>query len=419
MSNNLPHEIQVKTLADGVQYILPKRQLGKARWLGLIPLIFGGIMLLFLLVWLFIPAITAFKDIGEGDSAAWAPVLFGVFGLLFLIPDGALIIVGLAVLQNNTHSRILLQNQRLYAIERLGLIRLKRKRPADRITELEIGPAITSAFEDADHTTIKIFKDIDVLCGISAEGDGIQPLLIAPGYPRQLLQPFATELAQALDATDRTKLVSERGPAVSVIENEDESDPTVPEQFTEEKRQQPAGAKSIIEHRDDGLTITVPPLGFFKSSKGLGTAALLWTGFCTFFITMTILADTGVIGDQDNNSPPWWVYLLLAVFMSVGIGIGTYAYILGKRQAIIDVVGHTLLVTRKGVRNTTQAEWHADDLQSIDLGPSNMKVNEKPVMQLHIQPREGKRLAMLTQLDDRELKWIARTLRHALGVGRR
>ena len=75
------------------------------------------------------------------------------------------------------------------------------------------------------------------------------------------------------------------------------------------------------------------------------------------------------------------------------------------------MVGSTLLVTRAGLFGQKQQEWQAEDLRTIRLGPSGTEVNDQPINQLHLVPRKGKKVGMLTERDDDELEWIAAVLR--------
>ena len=63
--------------------------------------------------------------------------------------------------------------------------------------------------------------------------------------------------------------------------------------------------------------------------------------------------------------------------------------------------------------------WRAGELSAIRIGPSGMSVNDVPVMELQIHPKDGKKVGLLSQLDDEEIDWIAAHLRKALNVGKR
>jgi hypothetical protein len=50
------------------------------------------------------------------------------------------------------------------------------------------------------------------------------------------------------------------------------------------------------------------------------------------------------------------------------------------------------------------------------LGRSGMEVNDKPVMELQIVCKDGKKVGFLSQRNEGELLWIAAVLRQALDV---
>ncbi len=136
--------------------------------------------------------------------------------------------------------------------------------------------------------------------------------------------------------------------------------------------------------------------------------AIFWLG-----ITGVITFAMAVSGDA-----PWFAFLFMGVFWVIGIAMAVGAVRMGKRQAIIDVIGDTLLVSETTGQRTKQHEWTADQIRSIHMGPSGMEVNNKPIMQLQIQPIEGKKLGIFSNRDRNELRWLATTLRQSLGLSR-
>ena len=47
-----------------------------------------------------------------------------------------------------------------------------------------------------------------------------------------------------------------------------------------------------------------------------------------------------------------------------------------------------------------------------------MSVNDQPVRELQIQPKQGKTVGLLAQLNDEELEWVAYELRQQTGLPR-
>ena len=172
----------------------------------------------------------------------------------------------------------------------------------------------------------------------------------------------------------------------------------------------PPRTVAIMEQRDDGITLTIPRVGILKGSKGLLGFSIFWNGFMLLFTGALVFSGALSYGMGLIFVP------FLALFWAIGL-FTLYSVInTGRRQAILDVVGDTLLVSRKNLFKTQQQKVHRDQIKSICKGPSGTKINDVPVMELHIRRSGAKKIAMLSQLSDDELAWIASELRAALGV---
>jgi hypothetical protein len=55
-------------------------------------------------------------------------------------------------------------------------------------------------------------------------------------------------------------------------------------------------------------------------------------------------------------------------------------------------------------------------LTAIRADASSMEVNHRPVIQLQIHPRAGKKVGLLSGRNEDELRWMATRLRRALNV---
>ena len=418
MANDLPADVRVVLLSDGVRYVLPRRELGKGRWVGLLPLAMGLFATGFMAFWMWMPISGGIHQLRDGKAFGWAMIAFGALGLFGLLTGLGLMGLGIALLTNATHSEVEISGGKLRAIERFGLIKWTRKRPVAVIEKLELGsPLIGSeTSRGADPSTIHIGAGLDPnLSTIRAMGKGIKLLIVAPGYPRQWLMPLAEALSERMSGGGlggRSRLFDRDEPRVKVVERpaQDKDSEELDEAIAAELLEPPVDAKSTLERRDDGLTITVPPSGLFRGTKGMGCFAVLWNLFVAGFITIMVV--TTIRG----NGPEWFVYLFMIPFVAAGVGMGLLAANMGKRRAIIDVVGDTLLISRQGIFGARQHEWPAGDIAKIIVGPSGMEVNDKPIYELQIHPRTGKKVGLLGQLDEEELEWIALRLRRALGV---
>jgi hypothetical protein len=177
----------------------------------------------------------------------------------------------------------------------------------------------------------------------------------------------------------------------------------------------PPGSPIEVKHFEDGISITVPPAGLWKGSRGLFGFGVLWCGFMTVFSSMFLFI--GVKAQDVQGGDKLWIFVLFViVFWSVGIGLLLGGINMGRRQAGLAVAGGTLMVLQTGIFGKKQREWPLSDIEAICVGPSGMEVNGVPVMQLQIHDADGKKLGLLAGRTDEELEWMAHELRVAAGV---
>ncbi len=420
MAMTLTEDVREVLLPDGVRWVLPRRQLGKARHAGWVFVGFGLAVAAFMVFWMWGTTSAGIEQVREGQRFGWALIAFGAFGVIGLIVGMGMTGFGLALATNLTHSEIAITRDRLRAIERFGAMRWTRRRPIDAIEKLEIDTQlIVSKARRSGGTKAMALGELNPdLAAMRAVGQGIQPLILAAGYPCAMVERMAHVLAERLENDGRAKLFDDARGRVKVVEYSPDDEDKPDEQREAARLEPPVGARSTLDQRDDGLTITVPPGGFFKGTKGLGCFAVLWNLFVGAFVVVMVLSALGVIPGEDGAGPGWLVFLFMLPFVAVGVGMMLFAVNMGRRQAIIDVVGDVLLISYEGLFGTKQHEWPADAVEKIIVGPSGMQVNNQPVMELQVHRREGGKVGLLGQLDDEELEWIALILRRGLGAGK-
>ena len=117
-----------------------------------------------------------------------------------------------------------------------------------------------------------------------------------------------------------------------------------------------------------------------------------------------------------QHKTEWFVYLIIVGFWGIGIAMLVAAINMGKRHAVIDMIHDTLLITRKNLFGVKQHEWRRSDIESIRCGASGMEVNNEPVIELQIHPKEGKKVGLFSGRDVAELKWMAAVMRVAMDL---
>jgi len=397
MDQPLPPEIQVTDLPDGVRYRLPLRQLGWWRLFGLVPLAFGTFFAGFAIFWML-----GASGLLEGGEISWPRMLFGLFAVPFIAGGLSIIGVGLFILAG--HSEVELTRKTLRAIEATGPIRWSRKRSVEKLRRFVVGSA--RAMGKDHHPTPEFLSEF---AGIKAELEKTdQWLLLAPGYPRALLLPLANEMARLCNLSSQTAPVPAEQPAVRVVEETDQG--VIP---ALERPEKPADSPVLLEEDANSLTLTVPPQGIWRGSHGLIIFAFLWCGMTTIGTAFAI--HSIIHGDADG----WFVLLFLLIFWVIGIGLLLGAIHMGRRRAVLAVVGGRLLVLQSGLFGSKRREWGREEIADLCTGPSGMEVNDKPVPELQVYLPKGEKVGLLGGRSEEELQWLATVLRRALKIASR
>ena len=106
----------------------------------------------------------------------------------------------------------------------------------------------------------------------------------------------------------------------------------------------------------------------------------------------------------------------LVVFWGVGIGMLVGAIYMGTQSAMIGVRDGSLFVERKTMFGVHWTDFEPGRISRIEVGSSNMSVNDVPIMQLNITPVEEDSVGLFAQLSNEELQWLAQQLNKDLGL---
>lgn len=410
-------------LADGAKYILPVRPLSIARFAGLFSMGFGVLFSGFAVFWMLMAA----QNIGS-DPIGFFFILFGLpfffFGL-FPFFKGLSILVG--------HNQITVTNGKLRASECVGPFRWTRVRSVDVVEKLEITKGIrrrTNTSSSRSDKTIKLMIDGSNLGTLRALGAKMKsPLVLAWGYPEEALEQLAEDVAKRCGAVGPARMFDDDDRKIEIVETStnldrlmarmrgEEVSEEVDEPSDDGNLEQPTGSQVIVEANDVGATINIPPAGIWRGSKGLMSFGIFWTIFVGI-ITVTL----AVSAINDSSSLEIIPFFILIPFWGVGVGMIVAGINMGKRKAILDIVGDTLLITRQNIFGTKQHEWTRDQITSIRVGPSGMEVNKKPVLNLQIHTlktdaksdKDTEKLGLFAGRDEDELRWLAAVLRQQL-----
>ena len=295
----------------------------------------------------------------------------------------------------------------IIAAERLGPLRWRRRRPLAGLRRLEVNRGTTRV-----NGRLVTEGTLAEMSAMIARFDNGRPFLLAAGYPESWLTSLANGVAADLEALGPAELLDDNETITVEVVRPTEDDLDQDERPVE----QPSSSRVTVQQNADGITLTIPPAGLRRGSKGLFAFSLVWNGF------MTVLT-IGVIVAVTTQSPlpdkPWLAALFYAGFWLIGIALLVAAVNMGRRHAIIDVVDNVLLINRKNLFGIKSHQWPRDELDSIAVGPSGMKVNDVPVLELKVRPGHGRPVGLFAGRDEPELRWIAWTLRDRLDLVRR
>jgi hypothetical protein len=349
------------------------------------------------------PIMTFFQAGGPGE-------MFSLFLLCLLVPfvlvGLSLAAVGLFFL--NGHSEIELSGGTLRAIERAGPMHWTGSRPADAIRRLKF----SSGKVNGRPVTRGPLAN---LAELRAEFDQAKPLVLADAYPAAWLRPLADDLARRCPLASEESPCPTEPPVIEVIEV-----PAAPTEFRE-RDTQPAGSTAILDETLHGLTITLPPAGLWRgtSTRVLFIFGLFWCGL-TLFVSVGFIV--GEVPGVANDQGAFWLIVvgILSLFGAIGIGLMLTAFEMGRREVFLDVVGDSLMVSQTGLFGGKKREWPREQVADIRTGPSGWSTGSedhpRPIIELQIHVKKGKKVGLLMGRDEAELFWIATVLRRALRV---
>lgn len=373
------------------RYVLPKRPLGAMRKLGWIPLGIGVFVVTFMIFWMHGAMAGSLHSNGLGK---WIGIGFGLMGLPGLAAGLGFLALGVAILTNAAHSEIAIGEGTLCAIERIGPILIRRRRFISQVTRLVVEKGGITVTDANRGTSTTFAKDLALL---RAEVSTGKPFVMVVGYPHDVLRPLADTLAAAMSLRGPAGGVSEEAPVVEVVERE----AGVPAAEIEVPK--PSGTDITCLPEPHGLAISVPPKGIWKGSQGLFFFSLLWNGFMVVF---TVLMTKG--------HPPLPVYLFVVGFWAIGLGMLAGAISMGKRRTLIAVVNDALAYRVIGPFKTTESKVSLAEIDTIRVGPSGVEVNNRPLMEVQIIPKNGKKIGLLSTRSRDEQEWLAYVLRQHL-----
>ena len=420
MEQTNEYRIEAEPTRYGQRIQLPDRDFGEASVFGWALVAFGAVGVLFMLGWIGFPVTMGIGLVLQGQWFGCLIIGFGMLGMSGLFMSLKLLTAGIAIVRNRVGCEIQITNDKLISRERFGWFSHRTKVDRKKIDSLFLRPLLSDSFEDdggqtnlqIDWLTKKLPANWYVISTEQRKGS-----MFAAGYPSDVLAPLAELIKDELDR-NRVGLVSivDSIPTsqvtpdtqtiqqpVSIVRQSAEDVEAAPIEL-------PANSSLAISDQDGATVYRVPAKGVWKGSHGLMILGVFWNGFLAF-VTLAMLTGNGeVVADL------WVLILVFALFWAVGIGIVVGAFYLGSQSALVGVREGLLFIERKTIFGTKWTEFDPGGIASLHTGPSNMEVNDRPVMELKIQPVGEPVIGMFSQLAVEEIRWLAQQLSDQLDL---
>lgn len=398
--------IVVVPLTGGVRYELPHRSSKALRTAGWVLVGIGGFVTAFMLFWMNWP----FRDfLRENGVGRWFSLAFALTGLIGLLPGLGMLLGGMGVLAGLSHCAVEVAGTEIKLIERCGLLRWSWTRKIADMTQLYLScdPAPTDAMDGGTPPSSRSSR----IEGISTVGkdEKTSGLIIAAAYPRTVLQALITELS------DKTGLPIVRDEDFLDDEDEANLDPVEAAAIHDRlSSEHPPKTDIVLQNLPDGVGLSVPPSGLWKGTKGIFLFVIAWDVICTGIILVMVF---GIFrGGSNGDIPPVGVFVVMAIFLAIGIAMTLGAISMGTRRALVAATKGALTVRQISPFRTREWQFAAGEVAAIRMGASGTTVNDTPVMELQIVDRKGKKVGFLSQRTNEELMWLAAVLRLTLNI---
>lgn len=388
-------------MTRGVRYVLPPRRVPHQRPVGL------GIAAVCLGVIALAAAMTR--------GMWWPPLVhllgggsptLGLMTIVFPLAFAAIAARGVrfGLLVAFGHSEIAVDARRVVGVHRFGPVRRRRAVNAADIERVIIEPGLGDREGKPDDAFGKGLANLVV---DHAHADPAKrKVALTHAYPRETIVALAGVIGETLSVP-----VVEEAPA-SLSERLGRSDEPLGGLH---RVRRPKRATAELTESPGGISVTLPPRGFVKGSKGLGAFAIVWLVFIGVFSAFWVAAANGTKSSLVLLFP----MLICGVFWLVGFGMLFGAIRSGRRRGLIDATAGELVITRQSVGRPKVDGWTADEIDRVVVGPSGTTINDKPVLELQVHLAAGGKRGFFPERRDDELRWLAAEIAHALGKGPR
>jgi len=388
-----PDQVRVDSepVAGGMRLVLPPRPGGLlARVGGVFMLAAVGELLLgcFLL-----DQIVSRAAKSEGSFLSQGPAIWILAFLLFL-PAAVLFVLG--ALWRWGRTEITCVEGRLQVRGRWRAFALRKRTPDEPVAALEIRPSASVAGQGTDPTRSEDW----ILVAWYGRSPSI-PIVV--GYPREWLLRLVEEMRPLLS-----------GPGAAPIPVWDRGDPAaVAAADAVWAEHLPPGSNVECEEFGHELRIHVRPGGWRGPSVAMLGIGLVFTIAGTALAALWVFGVVGRPG-RSEGPPPAVLVAFAGVSLLVGTACCMQARTMARRRATLILTPGELKVHVRGGWRSREYCWPRNEVTSVEVGPSQLEVNRRPVPELKVVLASGERRGLLMGMPDATLSWLAARLRREL-----
>jgi hypothetical protein len=388
MSPLLPPEVRVVTTPKGARYDLPWRATPPHfRWRSRVAAA-AAVLALALAVYQFLQPPAPHR--GKNSPPPWG----------FFLLAGAGVALVYASARRFTRCTAEVGPDKLVLREWQGPFPLERERPLDRVRGLVVHP-LPGAAAEAGAVIATADGVIEVVC------EGVQPVWWGHGYPQALLAPLAKDLAARCRVASRAAARDESPAAPPPF-----VEPPLRDSDSADVAEQPARSRAVLHRSPGGVTLTLPPAGYWGNERAVAMWALaIFWGLGPSGMAVMIGVDVLRHGLQYP-----WLWGFVAALLAVVPGVVLFVYENAERRTTLAVRGGRLTrIKTSPVFGPERLTWRREEILALRTATSKGGKGP-PSVAVTVYPAGGEPVKLMESIEQQEMGWIATVLRQELGV---
>ncbi|MEM7227723.1 MAG: hypothetical protein AAF432_02805 [Planctomycetota bacterium] len=427
MSHRETSTIRERLVGDGTEITLPSRDLGRLRLIALIPLAIAVVLVIDVIV-------DVSRSLNSGFAFSAALVVDGVQLI------AAIIFLRMASYALKTKTRFHINSTGITVHDHFGPKKLRRTH-AGPFSDIEILRADDDTSPEVPAFLQRLLHNVAGLTLIKAGTDGRRDadrFITAVAFPPDVVEALAPILVQNLQRADlaRDALLDDdyQPRSASIFEDTDAARRSTDhdeladaEGDVRNPPSLPDDSTITVACTAGELAIVVPARGYGAGKRGEMAFAFIWCALVLVFdIVLVCVVASNVMQRGVSLTGAGSVAIpaaVLGLFTIVGVFFARSAIHQAHARTMLDIVGGALVIAEQSPMRKRLITIDGTNIASIRVGPSGIEINDEPLLDLQISMHAAqsvgtrsrrKKLHLLRERSDEELRWLATTLQHAL-----